>query len=107
RASRRPLRDAEKAQLRALYQKLRSEEVPHDKAIDLVLARVLVSPAFLYRSETPASGKAHGPITDLELANRLSYFLWSSMPDEELMKVALSGKLREPEVLAAQTQRML
>jgi hypothetical protein len=71
----------------------------------LMLVRILTSPAFLYRSETPA---AHtGPVNDWELASRLSYFLWSSQPDDDLRSVALSGKLRDPEVLAAQARRML
>jgi len=71
----------------------------------LMLVRILTSPAFLYRSETPASQT--GPINDWELATRLSYFLWSSLPDEELRSVAAAGKLRDPEVLAAQARRML
>ena len=70
-----------------------------------MLVRVLTSPAFLYRSETPAAQT--GPVHDWELATRLSYFLWSSLPDDELRSVAASGKLRDPEVLAAQARRML
>lgn len=107
RAYRRPLRPEEQAQLRELYKKLRDESLPHEEALRLTLARVLVSPAFLYKSETPAPGKNAGPVSDLELATRLSYFLWSSMPDDELRSVAASGKLRDPAVLTAQTQRML
>lgn len=71
----------------------------------LLLVRILTSPAFLYRSETPAART--GPVNDWELASRLSYFLWSSQPDDELRSVAASGKLRDPEVLAAQARRML
>ncbi len=71
----------------------------------LMLVRILTSPAFLYRSETPAAQT--GPVNDWELATRLSYFLWSSQPDDELRSVAVSGKLRDPEVLAAQARRML
>jgi hypothetical protein len=71
----------------------------------LLLVRILTSPAFLYRSETPASQT--GPVNDWELAARLSYFLWSSLPDDELRSVAAAGKLCDPEVLAAQTRRML
>jgi len=107
RAYRRPLRSEEQTQLRALYKKLREESLPHDEAIRLTLARVLVSPAFLYKAEAPAPGKTAGPVSDLELANRLSYFLWSSMPDEELRSVAAAGKLRDPVVLTAQAKRML
>ncbi|MBL8891341.1 MAG: DUF1592 domain-containing protein [Planctomycetaceae bacterium] len=71
----------------------------------LALARVLASPTFLYRSESP--GEQTGPISDWELATRLSYFLWSSLPDDELFELAASGRLREPEVLRKQVRRML
>lgn len=107
RAYRRPLTDAELSQLRDLYQKLRDEELPHDDAIRLVLARVLVSPPFLYRLEEPPASDQPGPVNDWELATRLSYFLWSSAPDEELLAVASSGKLHNPDVLVAQMRRML
>jgi hypothetical protein len=106
-AYRRPLADAEKDELRGLYRNLRREEIPHDDAIRLTLARTLVAPAFLYRAEKPVTGDKPGPVSDWELATRLSYFLWSSAPDAELRAVAASGKLRKPEVLAAQTRRML
>jgi len=107
RAYRRPLTAAETAELRGLYRKLRAEELPHEDAIRLTLARVLVAPAFLYRLEKAAPGSEPGPVSDHELATRLSYFLWSSAPDAELRALAAAGKLREPAVLAAQTRRML
>jgi hypothetical protein len=107
RAFRRPLSTTEAAELRALYRRLRTEEIPHDEAIRLVLARVLVSPAFLYRIETPPSGDKAAPVSDLELASRLSYFLWSSMPDAELRNAASTGALHRPDILAAQARRML
>src|SRR5207247_5073223 len=94
-------------ELRGLYRKLRAEEIPHEEAIRLTLARVLVAPAFLYRAEKPRPGDQPGPVNDWELATRLSYFLWSSTPDAELRAVAASGKLHKPDVLAAQTHRML
>ena len=106
RAFRRPLSAAEAGELRELYRKLRSEEIPHDEAIRLVLARVLVSPAFLYRIEKPPPGAKAAPVSDWELASRLSYFLWSSMPDDELRKEAAAGRLHRPDVLAAQARRM-
>jgi hypothetical protein len=106
-AYRRPLTIGEKDELRGLYRKLRDEEIPHDQAIRLTLARTLVSPAFLYRTEGPPPGDKPGPVNDWELATRLSYFLWSSAPDDELRAVAASGRLRDPDVLAAQTRRML
>jgi hypothetical protein len=106
RAYRRPLGDAERTELRELYRKLRKEELPHDEAIRLTLARVLIAPAFLYRAEKPGPGKEQVPVNDWELASRLSYFLWSSAPDAELREVAAQGKLRDAEVLLAQTRRM-
>lgn len=71
----------------------------------LMLVRVLTSPDFLYRSEQ--SREQTGPVSDWELATRLSYFLWSSLPDEELRKLAAAGTLHNPAVLASQTRRML
>ena len=106
RAYRRPLPRAETSELRGLYRTLRGEGIPHDEAIRLVMARVLVSPAFLYRLEKPAPGEKAAPVDDWELASRLSYFLWSSMPDDELRALAAAGKLRPTEVLAAQARRM-
>lgn len=107
RAYRRPLTDAEANELRDLYGRLRQEEIPHDDAIRLTLARVLVAPAFLYRIEKPAPGTGQSPVSDYELASRLSYFLWSSLPDDELLKEAAAGRLHQTDVLLAQTQRML
>src|SRR5262249_45736665 len=106
-AYRRPLTPAETAELRALYGRLREEELPHEEALRLPLARIRVAPAFLYRVEKPGPGAKAGPVTDWELASRLSYFLWSSQPDEELRQVAASGKLHETETLLAQARRMI
>ena len=106
-AWRRPLTMKEKRDLRSLYEKLRKEELGHEAAARLTLARVLVAPAFLYKLESPPPGKASAPVRDLELASRLSYFLWSSAPDAELMSLATAGKLKNPDILAARTQRML
>jgi hypothetical protein len=107
RAYRRPLSDREKDDLRALYRKLRTEELGHDDAFRLVLARVLVSPEFLYRVERPGPGGDPRPVSDWELASRLSYFLWASMPDDELTRLAAAGRLGDPDVLAAQARRMV
>lgn len=107
RAWRRPLTDSEKKGLRGLYRQLRASEIPHEEAIRVAIARVLTSPAFLYRKEQPAPGEKAGPVSGPELANRLSYFLWSSMPDAELRRVALAGKLKSDQALVAQTRRML
>lgn len=107
RAYRHPLREGEKAQLRSLYGQLRGQGLGHEEAIRLMVARVLVTPAFLYRAENTPAGKGAGPVSSHELASRLSYFLWSSMPDAELRAAADSGALRTPAVLLAQTRRML
>ena len=107
RAYRRPLTSQEKAELRELYGKLRQQKLDHETSFRLVLARVLMAPSFLYRVEQSADSAEAKPVSDWELANRLSYFLWSSMPDNELRRLADQGKLHEPEVLAAQMKRML
>ena len=127
RAYRHPLRKTEADGLRALYRSLRDQELPHDEAIRLLLARVFVSPDFLYRPEkvgwvehrdppkvnVPPDGGSRGldppyakPVTDDELATRLSFCLWSSVPDAELREVAAGKKLHESETLIAQTRRM-
>lgn len=107
RAYRRPLEGHEADQVRGLYAKLRGEEIPHEEAFRLTLARLLVAPAFLYRVEKPVAGAEQGPVTAWELANRLSYFLWASQPDDELREAAANGSLEDPEQLVAQTRRML
>jgi hypothetical protein len=106
-AYRRPLTSDEQHALRKLYRDLRGKNLDHESAFRLVLARVLMSPAFLFHVETPAAGADPKPINDWELACRLSYFLWSSMPDLELSTIADQGKLHEPEVLKTQVSRML
>jgi hypothetical protein len=106
-AYRRPLRGSEQDELRALYRKLRDEEIGHDEALRLTLARVLVSPAFLYKAETPGPGDKATPVGDFELATRLSYFLWSSAPDAALREVAARGQLRQPDVLIGEMRRLL
>ena len=106
-AYRRPLTSREDQDLRKLYGKLRSEPLAHEEAFRLTLARLLVSPAFLYHVEKPVEGKGQGPISNAELASRLSYFLWSSPPDAELRRVAASGGLSDESTLTAQTARML
>ncbi len=107
RAFRRPLAEEEAGRIRALYAELRKEEIPHEEAFRLTLARILVAPAFLYRFERPGPGAGQVPVSNEELATRLSYFLWSSSPDRELRGLAESGKLSDPEILVAQTRRML
>src|SRR3954469_22905100 len=107
RAYRRPLADEESQGLRLLYAELRKEGIPHEEAFRLTLARVLAGPAFLYRIEKPAPGASQGPVSDWELANRLSYFLWSSQPDDKLRQAATDARLHESAVLTTETRRLL
>jgi len=107
RAYRRPLRENETRQLSDLYAGLRKQDIPHEEAFRLTLARVLVSPAFLYRIEDVGPGATQQPVTSYELASRLSYFLWSGPPDDELTRLAAANQLQDPKVLLAQTKRML
>ena len=110
-AYRRPLKTEEAQELRGLYRKLRELELPHDEAFRFTLARVLVSPAFLYRVEPIADNSPQATavtaVDDWALASRLSYFLWASPPDAELLGLAAANRLHEPDVLAAQARRML
>ena len=86
---------------------------PFAEALVEPLATILASPAFLYLDEPAAAGGEAGavevdrPLSDLELAARLSYFLWAEPPDDELLAAAAAGRLREPEGLAAQTRRLV
>ena len=107
RAYRRPLEVREKVDLLNLYRSLRTGGQEHDPALRSLLARVLVSPNFLYRIEQPPAGVKPRPVSSWELAGRLSYFLWSSMPDDELFRLAATGSIRDPEVLVRQAGRML
>ena len=108
RAWRQPLSETEISKLRGLYGQLRESGLSHEDSIRLMLARIMTSPAFLYRLEQPAAGEKAAPISDLELATRLSYFFWSSLPDEPLLAAARSGQLAKSEAeLQRQTARML
>jgi hypothetical protein len=110
RAFRRPLAPAERAEVAEFYRQLRAREgLSHEEAVRDTLVRVLMSPHFCYRVDLPTAGVGSGvqPLSDHALASRLSYFLWASMPDAELMARAAAGDLRHPEVLVAQARRML
>jgi hypothetical protein len=113
RAYRRPVSETEIDRKFALFQRLREGEPSFEHAIVSTLTAVLCSPNFLLLSEPEATQVAEDtelekrPIDDHELASRLSYFLWSSMPDEILFDLANRGILHHPEVLLAQTRRML
>lgn len=107
-AWRRPLTDAEKENLRAFYTKARTgAEMDHDKAIRALLTRILISPAFLYRIEKPAETASSHPLSNWEMASRMSYFLWSSVPDTELRRAAGAGELSNPQHLEKQVKRMM
>ncbi len=107
RAYRRPLSESERQELRRLYDAMRRNKVSHEDTFRGVLERILVSPSYLYHIEAAPPGTAPGPLNDWELAARLSYFLWSSVPDEPLRQAAAAGRLHDPAELAAQTRRML
>ncbi|MBW8883194.1 MAG: DUF1592 domain-containing protein, partial [Planctomycetia bacterium] len=109
RAYRRPLLAAEREDLLAFYRSLRGDsDVKHEEAMQDAVVYVLMSPQFCYRMDLAAhAGAAKRALNDYELANRLSYFLWSSMPDAELLAYAAADDLRRPEVLVAQARRML
>ena len=104
-AWRRPLADDERTAILASYRADRAEGAKHDPAFRAALARVLSSPWFLYRVEQPASGSHWQPVSGDELATRLSFLLWDSIPDEELR--AKGAKLQEPAVMEEQLRRML
>lgn len=107
RAWRRPLTQTEQQMLRDFYQQLRQEELNHEDAARMTLARVLASPQFLYRIESAAPGNSPAAVSPHELASRLSFFLWSSIPDQPLLEAAASGRLTSDHELQAQLQRML
>ena len=94
------------------YQKGRDEGGTFDAGIEFALRRLLVSPEFLYRIEadprqTPGASARVYRISDFELASRVSFFLWSSIPDDELLDAAAAGTLKNPAVLEKQVRRML
>ena len=109
RAFRRPVTDDDVAALMAFYQVAR-EKGGFESAIEFALRAILVDPEFLFRVETdPPDAEPGAPyrISDLELASRLSFFFWSSIPDDELLDVAARGALREDGALETQVRRML
>jgi hypothetical protein len=110
RAFRRPVTKDETARLMKLFKLADGNGESFDDSVKLALKAVLVSPHFLFRVEVdrePNNPDAVTTISEFELASRLSYFLWSSMPDDELFNLAEQGQLRKPGVLEAQVKRML
>ena len=118
RAWRRPLSRPEREDVLAYYRVLRDKNgLTHEDAVRDSIVRILMSPKFCFRAdlmetwaaESPAGHQptATSPLSGYALANRLSYFLWSSMPDEELVARAAAGDLQKPEVVVSQARRML
>jgi Protein of unknown function (DUF1592)/Protein of unknown function (DUF1588)/Protein of unknown function (DUF1587)/Protein of unknown function (DUF1585)/Protein of unknown function (DUF1595) len=108
RAYRHPLSKAERDDLTGYYRSLRKGGLDHEDAIRDAFVSVLMSPDFCYRIDlVPDSPGKPRPLSDHALASRLSYFLWSSMPDAELLAHAKAGDLHRPQVLVAQARRML
>ena len=109
RAYRRPVTDADVQALLALYRSGRSEG-GFEAGIELALQRILAGPEFLFRVERPPANlppDSAYPVSAMELASRLSFFLWSSIPDDQLLDLAEGGTLADPEVLQEQIDRLL
>ena len=109
RAFRRPVNAEDVSSLMSFY-RVGRDKGSFDSGIEFALRAILVDPEFLFRVEKDPSDSAPGEpyrVSDLELASRLSFFLWSSIPDDQLIAVAAAGDLREPGVLEQQIQRML
>jgi len=109
RAFRRPVSQADLDRLMPFFEEGRRGPGGFDEGIELLVTAVLASPDFLYRAIAPRGGEgAEGfPLDDFELASRLSFFLWSQGPDDELLELAAAGELAKPAVLDAQVRRML
>ncbi len=110
RAYRRPVTGAEMARLTGFYQSERTRSGSFDAGIENALVFMLVSPQFLFRFELDPAGATPDSvyrISDIELASRLSFFIWSSIPDDQLLNLAVQGKLQNPAVLEQQVKRML
>ena len=108
-AYRRPVKKDELDRLAKIVVEATEEGDSYEAALQLALQAILVSPHFLFKVEVPTTKKAteYPLLDDYELATRLSYFLWSSMPDQELLQLATKKQLRDPVVLKAQIKRML
>ena len=107
RAYRGRVEPAEIDRLMSLYDRGARRGEPFEENVKLALKAVLVSPRFLFKVEQNSAKPGLQPVGQYELASRLSYFLWSTMPDEELLRLAGENKLQDPAVLAAQVERMV
>jgi hypothetical protein len=108
-AFRRPAEDADLDVMMKFFQAGREQGGSFDYGIEAAVQRILADPEFIYRSELEPANVAEGTpyqISDLELASRLSFFLWSSIPDEELIELATDNKLHDPKVMQQQVKRM-
>ncbi len=106
RAYRRPLTSIELGRLMSLFQSAAKGGEPFERGIQLAVTAILCSPNFLFRTELDANNDRARPVSAIELASRLSYFLWSSTPDTELLNLAKSGELLKAGVLSEQIKRM-
>ena len=106
-AFRRPVSDEEADRFLVLYDRADKRGDPYEERVKLMLKGILVSPDFLFRIETPPTGNEIELLSGHELASRLSYFLWSSMPDSTLLQLADRGRLQDEEVLRREVERML
>jgi cytochrome c553 len=106
-AYRRPVEPAEVDRFLALYDRAAERGDPYEERVKLALKTVLVSPRFLFRVEDTSTEPGIRPVTQYDMASRLSYFLWSTGPDAELLRLAEHRKLEDATVLAAQVERML
>ena len=107
RAFRRPVSDQELSQYLELFELAMEQEERFETSITLVLEAALTSPKFLFHLESPATSKQPVKIDSHEMANRLAYFLWNSMPDEKLFDLARQNLLQDDAILAEQVKRML
>jgi hypothetical protein len=110
RAFRRAPHEADFETLLGFFRQERGRSGSFDAGIELALRRLIAAPEFIFRFEPAPAGVQRGVpyrVSDTALASRLSFFLWSSIPDDELLRLAIAGKLREPAVLEQQTRRML
>ena len=107
RAYRRPVTPADITPLTRVFDKAASRGYAPKESLQFAIAAMLISPQFLFRIERDPGAGIVARVSDVELASRLSYFLWSSMPDEELLRLGEANRLHLPAVLGAQVKRML
>ena len=106
-AYRRPVETSDVTPLLKLYDRAAERGDPFEERVKLALNAVLAGPEFLFKIEHRSDKPGIYPLAQYELASRLSYFLWSTMPDDELATLAAQGRLQDPKVLTAQVDRML